>query len=109
MDPLIWNVLAVLAPSGAIYSGLLVWGLKWLLDRAARARDNRLARLEEELERERDRRAALERELFELKAALPREYVAREDWIRLSTSIDAKLDALSSKIDRLGERTHARG
>ena len=40
----------------------------------------------------------LERELLQLKATLPVEYVRREDWIRFSGSLDAKLDAMREEM-----------
>ena len=47
-----------------------------------------------------------------LKAQLPLEYVRREDWIRFSSTLDAKLDAMRAELrdeiyelkERLGER-----
>ncbi len=41
----------------------------------------------------------VERQLLQLQAELPREYVRREDHIRFETVINAKLDALNAKID----------
>ena len=51
----------------------------------------------------------MEKDLLKLQAELPREYVRREDWIRFSSSIDAKLDHLRDKLDRVLEaKPHAR-
>lgn len=41
----------------------------------------------------------LERELLNLRADLPLHYVRREDYIRGQSVIEAKLDALSSKLE----------
>ena len=49
----------------------------------------------------------LERELNAVKVSLGREYVRREDWVRFAVSIDAKLDALRTRIDQLGVPQHA--
>jgi hypothetical protein len=46
---------------------------------------------------------------------LPLEYVRREDWIRFSSTLDAKLDAMRTELrdeinelkERLGERVEA--
>ena len=54
----------------------------------------------------------IEREMMRLKAQLPLEYVRREDWIRFSSTLDAKLDAMRTELrdeinelkERLGER-----
>lgn len=40
----------------------------------------------------------VERSLFELRASLPLEYVRREDWIRFSGTLDAKLDGLRAEM-----------
>jgi hypothetical protein len=42
-----------------------------------------------------------EREILRLRAELPGRFVAREDWIRFSGTIDYKLDALYEKLDTL--------
>ncbi len=44
-----------------------------------------------------------ELDLLKLRAELPNEYVRREDWIRFSGTIDAKLDTLNAKFDALRE------
>ena len=57
----------------------------------------------------------IEREVMRLKAQLPLEYVRREDWIRFSSTLDAKLDAMRAELrdeinelkERLGERVEA--
>ncbi len=46
----------------------------------------------------------VERDLFKLRAELPKEYVRREDHIRFETVINAKLDALNMRFDLLIER-----
>jgi hypothetical protein len=40
----------------------------------------------------------MEHALFELRVSLPIEYVRREDWIRFSATLDAKLDALREEM-----------
>jgi nitrogen fixation protein FixH len=40
---------------------------------------------------------------------MPNEYVRREDWIRFSATIDAKLDTLHRKLDSMAEKVYARG
>jgi len=47
-------------------------------------------------------------DLTNLQKELPLAYVRREDAIRENTIINAKLDALHDKIDKLGERRLAR-
>lgn len=43
----------------------------------------------------------LERELYQLKIDLPQTYVAREDYIRGQTVIEAKLDAVAAKLENV--------
>jgi len=64
-------------------------------------RDERIKRLEEE-------HRELDRNFLTHLAALPREYVRREDHIRFETVITAKLDALGSRIELLAERQQVR-
>ncbi len=59
--------------------------------------DNKISALMGEVKGWRD----LERELLKFKAALPIEYVRREDYVRNQTVIEAKLDALALKIENL--------
>lgn len=44
----------------------------------------------------------LEREVEQFNRLLPLEYVRREDWIRFSASIDAKLDRLAEMLIKRG-------
>lgn len=67
----------------------------------SRAADERLGRME-------GNQSRLERELLELRADLPVEYVRREDHIRYETVVNAKLDALAAKIDLLSARQQER-
>ena len=43
-----------------------------------------------------------EKSILKLRAELPIEYVRRDDWIRNQTVIEAKLDALATKLDKGG-------
>lgn len=51
----------------------------------------------------------LEKQLRATAERLPNEYVRREDWIRFSATMDAKVDALHRKLDGLLEKVYARG
>lgn len=73
-------------------------------DAQDRMRDARLAAIEERLTTESMRLKVLVDEVHLMHARLPLEYVRREDWIRLSNLIDAKLDRLADKIDNVRER-----
>ena len=51
----------------------------------------------------------LESRLNALQIDLPNKYVQREDWIRMSTTIDSKMDSVNGKLDRLREDIHNAG
>ena len=57
-----------------------------------------LDRHRSEMVRDSERWQEIERALFELRASMPLEYVRREDWIRFSGSLDAKLDAMREEM-----------
>lgn len=80
------------------WSGFLVGVIKLLLGRVTRDLDNRLDRIASAQAADADEWRRVERELMALRAALPVEYVRREDHIRNQSVIEAKLDALASEL-----------
>ena len=52
----------------------------------------------------RDRTLQLEKDFIEHKTKMPLEYQRREDAIRFETVLNAKLDAIGARIERLIER-----
>jgi hypothetical protein len=57
-----------------------------------------LKRRDEQHQRDSSRVDVLENALTELRVNLPLEYVRREDWIRFSGTLDAKLDAMREEM-----------
>ncbi len=57
-----------------------------------------LGRLAHQMASESDAIRKLDREILELKAELPREYVAKADFIRSFTVVEGKLDAVYNLI-----------
>jgi hypothetical protein len=57
-----------------------------------------LKRRDEQRQRDSSRVDDLEEQLTELRVNLPLEYVRREDWIRFSGTLDAKLDAMREEV-----------
>lgn len=53
---------------------------------------------------EREEIRGVERNLMQLRAELPREYMRREDHVRFETVITARLDALYSELKLIGIR-----
>ena len=83
--------------------------LRWLFERHESVQTVQIASLKREGS---DFSHEIEREVMRLKAQLPLEYVRREDWIRFSSTLDAKLDAMRTELrdeinelkERLGDR-----
>lgn len=116
MIELDWQAVSIAVAIGTFvagaWTGFLVWSIKYLIDRALRNSDKRFERIEETLKDEQAKRDQLERDFLDFVAKMPERYVARDDWIRLATTIDAKMDRLVEKfskfqvdvLDRLGGR-----
>lgn len=62
--------------------------------------DSKFSNLEAAAKDEAGQWLRIERELLDLKAELPLQYVRREDYIRGQSVIEAKLDGLASKIEQ---------
>lgn len=90
-----WEAIGTFAMVMVTFAGLNVGALRWMLDRHQQA-----------VTRETARWAEIEHALFELRAALPIEYVRREDWIRFSGTLDAKLDGMREEIGAIKERLY---
>ena len=82
-----WDTVGSLALVLVTFVGINLGALRWMFDRSRESAQRESARWQE-----------LERSLFELRAALPLEYVRREDWIRFSGTLDAKLDAMRDEV-----------
>jgi hypothetical protein len=61
--------------------------------------DARFLDISEAQRKEREEWIKLERGLMELKAELPRQYVLRDDYIRMQSIIEGKIDALALRIE----------
>ncbi len=104
-----WNALATMAAALIAFIALNAGTLRWLFERHESAQAEQIAALKREGS---DFSHEIEREVMRLKAQLPLEYVRREDWIRFSSTLDAKLDAMRAELrdeiyelkERLGER-----
>lgn len=90
-----WDAVATFALAFVTLVGLNLGAMRWLLTAHERELGNRL----EEIKRDGTEFShGVERELLRLKAQLPVDYVRREDWIRFSNTLEAKLDALRAEI-----------
>jgi hypothetical protein len=82
-----WDAVATFALVMVTFAGINLTALRSMLDRYHKA-----------VSRDGSRQSEMERALFELRLSLPLEYVRREDWIRFSATLDAKLDALREEL-----------
>jgi hypothetical protein len=82
-----WGPVAGWVAAFIAFLGINAATIRWLLDR----------RGEQHL-REANRVDGLAKEISELKINLPLEYVRRDDWIRFSSTIDAKLDRMREEM-----------
>jgi len=82
-----WEAVGTFAMVMVTLAGIVWAGLRGMLERH-----------QQEFIRDSTRWSGVEHSMFELRAALPLEYVRREDWIRFSATLDAKLDALREEM-----------
>lgn len=105
-----WDAVATFAMAFVTLVGLNLGAVRWLLSEF----ESELAGRLEAIKRDgTDFSHSVERELLKLKAQLPVDYVRREDWIRFSNTLEAKLDALRAEvraeISELRERLYDKG
>ena len=85
-----WQLLLVLIGIVAAWSTIMIAALKVMFNRSLKTIEDKM----EDFSTTTKACADLERELLELKAAMPLEYVRREDFIRFEVGINYKLDKL---------------
>ncbi|OCA56207.1 hypothetical protein [Photorhabdus namnaonensis] len=91
------------------FLGFIFGIAKWLFSKAEERQEERHTSLEQALKNSVDNWSQLEREFMQFKADLPLNYVRREDYIRGQTVIEAKLDALYSKLEVVQQHRIAGG
>jgi len=105
-----WDAIATFAFAFVTLIGLNLGALRWLLGQYVHDVNKRIDQINRDGS---EFSHAVERELLRLKAQLPVDYVRREDWIRFSNTLEAKLDALRAEvraeISELRERLYERG
>lgn len=90
-----WQLVTLMITVFGAFAG---WG-KLMLAQHQKHLDMRFSTLEDAQKKESVSWQRVERELMNLKAELPINYVRREDYIRGQSVIEAKLDGLASKIE----------
>ncbi|KWZ43759.1 hypothetical protein WS72_13430 [Burkholderia savannae] len=99
-----WQLVSMLAT----FIGLLIAAGKVLIVQIERhqadrdqKQEDQLKTMIEQLGKQSDYAARLERDFLKFQADLPLQYVRREDYVRNQTVIEAKLDAVALKIENL--------
>lgn len=62
-----------------------------------------IAKVNDNMNKESEAIRKLDRDLLMLKADLPREYVAKEDFVRSFTVVEAKIDAVQSTLTQFAK------
>lgn len=106
----VWAMLAGVGSVMVIWSALMLWAVKFLVDTNRKYLDKRLELMEVEIERLRNADEAfaldlkqLVESIAEFRGQIPEKFVGRADWIRFSNQIDAKLDRQSRAIAKLAK------
>ncbi|KVN76025.1 hypothetical protein WL05_01880 [Burkholderia ubonensis] len=99
-----WQLVSMLAT----FIGLLIAAGKVLIVQIERhqaerdqKQEDQLKAMLEQLGRQADYTARLERDFLRFQADLPLQYVRREDYVRNQTVIEAKLDAIALRFENL--------
>ena len=103
-----WEMIGVGVAGLGLMEGLFLWAAKWLLDRSQKQVCERLDNIEAANSKRQDEIQALARDIMKLKVELAKEYVRREDFIRHTAIIDAKLDAIKEALERVREKVYER-
>jgi hypothetical protein len=82
-----WEAVATFASVLVTFAGINLAALHAMFERHQRLSS-----------RDDERWSELERAIYELRVLLPIEYVRREDWIRFSATLDAKMDGLRDEM-----------
>jgi len=82
-----WGAAAGWAGAFIAFLALNMGSARWLLNRIIDQRGRDMQRVDE-----------IGKSLYDLRISLPLEYVRREDWIRFSGTLDAKLDAMREEM-----------
>lgn len=62
-----------------------------------------IAKVNDNVSKESEAIRQLDREILKLKAELPREYVAKEDFVRSFTVVEAKIDAVQTTLTQFAK------
>lgn len=96
-----WEMVSVAVVVLLALFGLLVRIIKWLLDRYVEAVKAQIGMMATQITAHAGDLARLDKEILKLRAEVARDCFTRNDHIRYETVINAKVDALGTKIENL--------
>lgn len=103
-----WEQYAALVGLVALAQGASLAAMKWMMARFTDHLEHRLASIERSSSALDHRSVESDRAVLKLREELARDYVRREDWIRLAVGLEAKLDGLWDALDQIKEKIHGR-
>jgi hypothetical protein len=65
-----------------------------------RSFNEQLREMTDEVKQDRDATQRIERDLFALRAELPRDYVRRDDFVRVIGEVNTKIDNMALRVER---------
>lgn len=92
-----WQLVGLAITLAGMFGGLA----KLLLTSVQKSIEQQIGSLGTTLNAQQQATARLERELLELKAELPRDYVRREDYIQAIATIMTKLDSMALRFENI--------
>ncbi|OTG68295.1 hypothetical protein B9T25_06330 [Acinetobacter sp. ANC 4470] len=97
-----WILVLITVISTVIGTVKILWGrIELNLNTNFKTFQNQLEEVSKQATKSQQDVRELERKFYQFQIDLPHSYVAREDYIRGQTIIEAKLDALASKIENV--------
>lgn len=101
-------MIGVLVTLFLAWSGLLIRVIKWLLDKNQKQGDDRLEEINRRLEtlevaakEETGEWQRVDRDILLLRAELAKDYVRRQDFIQVISTLDARMESINLKIDSI--------
>lgn len=104
MESINWAVVSILIGFAAAWSAVTLWAVKALQSSGREYMTQLFNELKKNIAHQDLQVQKVDRDLMNLRAELPKQYVMREDWIRFNGVIDARLETVNEKLNRLLER-----
>lgn len=103
----LWQLITLAITLAVALIGAFFTLVKMLLNQHQRHQDQRFDAIESAAREEAGKWQRIEREILQLKAELPLNYVRREDYVQAVATIMAKLDAMALRFENiLLQRSH---